>query len=560
MVRFSGHNLINKLYFLNVVQDGPVFLLKGVLLSKLMLFKQSLLYYPIVFSVGSLFLFLITSVLDEILHGQSNLNFPYLDSLIFTGSADASRSILSAIAGGWATILGVTFSVTLITLQLSSTKYTSHIVNRFEEDKLNQLTLAWFISVVLYSLLVLKTVRTGDGNDLGSVTFTPIIGVNVAVSLAIISLFIFVVFLNNISSYLRPNTLVSRILEQIIHSMKHFENRKIYDGQFDIHKEQSGKILLLEIRSQIKGICRSIDSEKICHTLQSFSRMHKKDILWMEWYKSLGDWIEKDELIATIYAYDKNGDIKNEKTLNPDDYDVNDYGNKCIKYNTKSNNDKSYEQRIVSYIDISKDRDISKDPTYGIELLRSLAVKSMHSSDTDVVNSCITGLFSVFRYVSKSKEFLGMPFTLQTNPDDKTPDDDVAPPTLIIMHPKEEKIGDCILSELSIILENESSKSQQITVTKHFVKEYISSSKSLLESDKVCEFKHMTKRCADQIVMPIESFRRQFQVEILIPIMDFKTYLHTSYPNLSNFFDINIISVLPGQNKSDTHTKENREI
>jgi hypothetical protein len=24
----------------------------------------------------------------------------------------------------------------------------------------------------------------------------------------------------------------------------------------------------------------------------------------MEWYKSLGDWIEKDELIAKIYEYD----------------------------------------------------------------------------------------------------------------------------------------------------------------------------------------------------------------------------------------------------------------
>lgn len=280
MTSFSGHNLINTPFFLNVVQNGSVFLLKGVLLSKLMLFKQSLLYYPILFSMGSLFLFLITSWLDETLHAQSNLDFQYLVSLIYTGSADASRSILSAIAGGWATILGVTFSVTLITLQLSSTKYTSHIVNRFEDDKLNQLTLAWFISVVLYSLLVIKTVRTGDGSDVGGITFTPIIGVNVAVFLAIISLFIFVVFLNNISSYLRPNTLVSRILEQIIHSIKYYENRKKYDdGQFVIHGKQPKYILLLEIRSEKKGICRSIESEKIYHTLQKLSKTHKKDIL-----------------------------------------------------------------------------------------------------------------------------------------------------------------------------------------------------------------------------------------------------------------------------------------
>ncbi len=374
-----------------------------------------------------------------------------------------------------------------------------------------------------------------------------------AVFLAIISLFIFVVFLNNLSSYLKPNALVSRILEQIIRSIRHFENRKEYDGQFFIHGKQPETMLLLEIRSEKKGICRSIDSEKIYHTLQSFSKMHKKDILWMEWYKSLGDWVEKDELIATIYADDKDGCIKNEK-LGADD------GNNYVKYHNKSNPDESYKQRIFSYIDISKDRDISKDPTYGIELLRSLAVKSLNSSDTDVVKSCITGLFSIFRYVSKSKEFLGMPFTIQTNLDGKASNYDAAAPTLVIIHPKEEKFGDCILSELSLILESETPKSQQITVTKHFVKEFISSSKILLESDKVSEFKHMTKWCANQVMIPIESFRRQFQAETLTLIMDFKTYLYNNYPHLSDFFDIHMVSVLLGLNKSDTNTKENQEI
>ena len=98
----------------------------------------------------------------------------------------------------------------------------------------------------------IKTVRTGDGNDLGDITFTPIIGVNVAVFLAIISLFIFVVFLNNLSSYLKPNALVSRILEQIIRSIRHFENRKEYDGQFFIHGKQPETMLLLEIRIRKK--------------------------------------------------------------------------------------------------------------------------------------------------------------------------------------------------------------------------------------------------------------------------------------------------------------------
>lgn len=114
-------------------------------------------------------------------------------------------------------------------------------------------------------------------------------------------------------------------------------------------------------------------------------------------------------------------------------------------------------------------------------MLRSLAVKSMNSSDTDVVNSCITGLFSIFSYVTKSKELLGVPFTLKTSLDDKTPIYAAAAPTLIVIHPKEESLV-IIFFELSITIDNGSSKSQQVIVTKHLVKEFISSSKILLES------------------------------------------------------------------------------
>ena len=73
--------------------------------------------------------------------GGVSFDIYYLGTLLFASSLHADRRILLAISGGWTTILGVTFSVTLVTLQLSSTKYTSHIVDTFENDKINQLRL-----------------------------------------------------------------------------------------------------------------------------------------------------------------------------------------------------------------------------------------------------------------------------------------------------------------------------------------------------------------------------------------------------------------------------------
>ncbi len=102
--------------------NGFASAIRPIIQSRLLSFKQSFLFYPVTFSIGSLILFLITSRIDELVYGSFTLDIPYLESLVFAGSPNAARSILSTIAAGWATIVGVAFSVTLITLQLAITK------------------------------------------------------------------------------------------------------------------------------------------------------------------------------------------------------------------------------------------------------------------------------------------------------------------------------------------------------------------------------------------------------------------------------------------------------
>jgi len=303
--------------------------------TKLKLFTQSILYLPVILVTAVVLLFLLTSRLDELFFESIELKIPYLSSLIFAGSADAARSVLSTIAAGWATILGVAFSVTLITLQLSITKYTSHLVNRFEGDKINQLTLAWFIGVVTYSLLVLKTIRTSDSGGGVEEFFTPLIGVNVEVIMAIISLFIFVLFLRNIASYLRPNMLIANVVNQILSSLSSYEKRLPNKQILSVKKKQYG-IKLFEVRSRNDGVLSYLNWHSISRGLIDFSdhydhiirnasnnNNHGKDnpnptsgddiheeighmsnnsnSLWMRLSKSVGDSVRKNEVLAEIY-------------------------------------------------------------------------------------------------------------------------------------------------------------------------------------------------------------------------------------------------------------------
>lgn len=489
-------------------------------------------------------LFLITSRIDELAFEKLTVDIPFLESLVFAGSPNAARSILSTIAAGWATILGVAFSVTLITLQLATTKYTSHIVSRFEDDKINQLMLGWFVSVVLYSLLVLKTVRTGEETG---IAFTPIVGVNVAVLIAIVALFVFVLFLHNISKYLRPNSLVSRLTAQILCSIKSYENRKPSENVLFERPPFGGNVKLFEIRSRTQGILRHIDWNVLSNSMRDLPQLSNKTNLQVEWLRSLGDWIEKGSILAIVYGDKKKIiTIPAEEEVNPSSYNkdkkkkevrgkVSNLLSNFNNINSKDRNDTShFHQNMLSALDISQDRDFTRDPFYGVEILRSLAIKSVNQYDLDVVNSCITGLFRVLNDVFVSEEKIGIPFTFDLHTNDGSKKQGLGDITIII-NPKERKITEMIESELSVIYEMAQSRHQTNTI-KHFADEYTSLGRILLDKNKVDEFKRLTEWYSNCILE--SSSEKNFQDQIVPLFSAFKEELNKNYPFATDIFTI----------------------
>ncbi|CAN5777911.1 hypothetical protein BH23THE1_BH23THE1_18730 [soil metagenome] len=429
--------------------------------SKFLVFRESILFYPLVFTLIALILFIITSYIDGILFSDTlSIDTAVLDSLIFTGSADAARTILSTIGSGWATILGVAFSVTLITLSLSTSKYTSHLIDRFEQDKINQITLGWFIFIVAYSLLVLKTVRTEDlqfdnlvpllnnvstsnmsglANFDPSTTFVPVIGVNIAVIIAIVGLFIFVLFLKNISSYLRPNMLISSIITSIVDSLKSYSDRNTTEET--INKANAFK--LMDLQSNSTGLVTRIDWDKINKTIHEeiFIESSKKDDknfeftpkdekmieneyhYWLEWSKPLGKRVNKNDVFGILYKYKKNDrsesapdDMGENKSENNFGQNIeNNHYRSDHKHNKKNHSQKQNDKihsNIISAVQVEKDRSINSDPLYGIDLIQSIAVKASNSRDIDVVISCISGLFDILRFILDNGDPMGRPFKL----------------------------------------------------------------------------------------------------------------------------------------------------
>ena len=72
---------------------------------------------------------------------------------IRTGSADAERQVLIAIAAAVITVIGVVFSITILALTLASQQFGPRMMRNFVRDIGNQVTLGVFVGTFVYSVL-----------------------------------------------------------------------------------------------------------------------------------------------------------------------------------------------------------------------------------------------------------------------------------------------------------------------------------------------------------------------------------------------------------------------
>lgn len=132
----------------------------------------------------------------------------WLKDYLFGGGADAARTVLEAIAGSLISVTALTFSLTVVTLQLASSQFSPRLLRTFTADRYVQTTLALFLATFAYALTVLRTVRTGDD---GQVMFVPQLSVTVAFLLTLASVFGLVLFLSHLSREIRVETMMQSV-------------------------------------------------------------------------------------------------------------------------------------------------------------------------------------------------------------------------------------------------------------------------------------------------------------------------------------------------------------
>lgn len=91
------------------------------------------------------------------------LRLGWIAEWTYSFGPESARAILSAIAGSMITVAGVTFSMTMLTLQLASSQFGPRMLRNFMRDRGNQIVLGTFLPTFVYCLSVVRFNWTSGG-------------------------------------------------------------------------------------------------------------------------------------------------------------------------------------------------------------------------------------------------------------------------------------------------------------------------------------------------------------------------------------------------------------
>ncbi|WP_432545245.1 DUF2254 domain-containing protein [Kineococcus sp. SYSU DK004] len=151
---------------------------------------------------------------DAALDGLGSARHP-VSTVLFSGSADAARTLLSAIAGSLLTVLSISFSLTMIALQQASSQFSPRILRSITASAVNQTVVGAFAGTFVYALLVLRTVRSDDTGP----EFVPALSVTVAVAMSLVCIALLVYFIHHVSQSLQVSVVITRLRDTLLREL-----------------------------------------------------------------------------------------------------------------------------------------------------------------------------------------------------------------------------------------------------------------------------------------------------------------------------------------------------
>ena len=254
--------------------------------------RGSFWFLPSLIVAGSVALAVALIQADTSGSGQWQARWPRL----FGASAAGARGMLSTIAGSMMTVVGVTFSMVLVTLALASSQYTSRILRNFMQDRVTQIVLGIFAGIFTYCLIVLRTIRGGDAGE-----FIPSLAVSFGVVLAIGGIGALIFFIHHIAASIQASSIIASVANETMVAIDRLFPGKL--GQEPVADDEDQSPLPLSERkwqavpAKANGYIQSVDNAALLRLA-----WEHKTIVRME--RGIGEFVVQDTPLVSLALED----------------------------------------------------------------------------------------------------------------------------------------------------------------------------------------------------------------------------------------------------------------
>jgi uncharacterized membrane protein len=173
--------------------------------------RTNLWVVPTIEVFAAVVLFVVTLALDNAVY-NGTLAMP---NWLVSGTADAARQILTATSAAVMTVVGIVFSITIVTLTLASTQFGPRMLRNFIRDRGTQVTLGTFVATFVYAILVLVSISPGPHGD-----FVPHISIVVSFVLVVADLGVLIYFINHIANQIQLPQVIASIANDLSQALE----------------------------------------------------------------------------------------------------------------------------------------------------------------------------------------------------------------------------------------------------------------------------------------------------------------------------------------------------
>jgi uncharacterized membrane protein len=270
---------------------------------------------------------------------------------LFDASSDGARVVLSTIAGSMMTVVGVVYSMILVTLSLAASQYSSRIIRNFMRDRATQIVLGVYTGIFVYCLFVLRVIPADADQAL-----VPILAVTFGVVLALCGVGVLIYFIHHIAAAIQASSVIAAASRETLLAIdRAFPPIEQQPAARPAPITEVGQPLWHPVHASRHGYIQSVNTDALIALAAELDATIRME-------RAIGEFLVPGQLIASVST-----------DTRPSERDA---------------------RHIRNAYTINGFRTVEQDPAFGIQQIVDIALRALSPgiNDTNTATMCVDHL------------------------------------------------------------------------------------------------------------------------------------------------------------------------